>query len=183
PHQWQADALLGSLLGGGAASLLLSTILVANVLNGLFTQQIPQIGIMKAVGARSGHILRLYLAMTLIVAAAATLLALVPAILIGRFQVSAFLAFLGIQPVSVAAPWWTYPVMLAVGLGLAPLMALLPLLKTSRTTIRAAIDHHGGGSTPGASTGILAGLSRIRNVDRGLLMALRNTVRRPARFV
>src|SRR5262249_28723685 len=80
PHQWQADALLGSLLGGGAASLLLSTILVANVLNGLFTQQIPQIGIMKAVGARSGHVMRLYLAMTLVVAVAATLLALVPAI-------------------------------------------------------------------------------------------------------
>src|SRR5262249_12410408 len=58
PHQWQADALLGSLLAGGAASLLLGTILVANVLNGLFTQQIPQIGIMKAIGARTGHIIR-----------------------------------------------------------------------------------------------------------------------------
>ncbi|MEO7294642.1 MAG: FtsX-like permease family protein, partial [Candidatus Limnocylindria bacterium] len=73
PHQWQADALLLSLLAGGAAALLLSTILVANMLNGMFTQQIPQIGIMKAIGARSGRIGRLYLAMTLIVAGAATL--------------------------------------------------------------------------------------------------------------
>jgi putative ABC transport system permease protein len=56
PHQWQADALLGSLLAGGAATLLLSTILVATMLNNLFTQQIPQIGIMKAIGARSGRI-------------------------------------------------------------------------------------------------------------------------------
>ncbi|MDQ3493927.1 MAG: hypothetical protein M3452_11840, partial [Chloroflexota bacterium] len=32
PHQWQADALLGALLAGGAAALLLSTILVANML-------------------------------------------------------------------------------------------------------------------------------------------------------
>ena len=76
PHQWQADALLLSLLAGGAAALLLSTILVANMLNSLFTQQIPQIGIMKAIGVRSGRIGRLYLAMTLVVAAAATLLAL-----------------------------------------------------------------------------------------------------------
>jgi len=183
PHQWQADTLLLSLLAGGAAALLLSTMLVANMLNNLFTQQIPQIGIMKAIGARSGRIGRLYLAMTLLVALAATLLALGPAILLGRVAVDNFLGFLGIEPASLAAPWWTYAVVLAVGLGLPPLMALMPLVKTSRTTVRAAIDHHGGGSKPSAATGVLARLGRIRRLDRGLLMALRNTIRRPARFL
>jgi putative ABC transport system permease protein len=182
PHQGQADALLLSLLAGGAAALLLSTLLVANMLNGLFTQQIPQIGIMKAIGAPSGRIGRLYLAMTLLVAAAATLLALAPAILIGRALVSLVVGFLGIEPASLGAPWWAYLVILAAGLGLPPLMALRPLVKTSRTTVRAAIDHHGGGSTPSAATGVLARLSRVRRLDRGLLMALRNTIRRPARF-
>jgi putative ABC transport system permease protein len=182
PHQWQADALLGSLLAGGAAALLLSAILVATMLSNLFTQQIPQIGIMKAIGARSGRIGRLYLAMTLLVAAAATLLALVPAIVLGRVAVGTFLGFLGIQPASLAAPWWTYAVVVAVGLGLPPLLALLPLVNASRTTVRAAIDHHGGGANPSAAAGVLARLSRSR-LDRGLLMALRNTVRRPARFL
>jgi len=183
PHQWQADALLLSLLAGGAAALLLSTILVANMLNNLFTQQIPQIGIMKAIGARSMRIGRLYLAMTLLVAAAATLLALAPAILLGRVAVENLLGLLGIRAASLAAPWWTYLVVLAVGLGLPPLMALIPLVKSSRTTVRAAIDHHGLGSKPSAATGVLARLSRIRRLDRGLLMALRNTIRRPARFL
>jgi putative ABC transport system permease protein len=183
PHQWQADALLGSLLAGGAAALLLSTILVANMLNGLFTRQIPQIGIMKAVGARSGRIGRLYLMMTLLVALAATLLALPPAVLLGRAAVGTFLGFLGIQPVSLAAPWWTYVVVVAVGLLLPPLLALMPLVNASRITVRAAIDHHGVGSRPSAATGVLARLSRVRRLDRGLLMALRNTIRRPARFL
>jgi putative ABC transport system permease protein len=182
PHQWQADVLLLSLLAGGAAALLLATILVATMLNNLFTQQIPQIGIMKAIGARSGRIGRLYLAMTLLVATAATLVALGPAILIGRAGLQALLEMLGIQAASLAAPWWTYVVFLAVGLGLPPLMALLPLVKASRTTVRAAIDHHGGGATPSAATGVLARLGRLRRLDRGLLMALRNTIRRPARF-
>jgi putative ABC transport system permease protein len=182
PHQWQADALLGSLLAGGAAALLLATILVANMLNGLFTQQIPQIGIMKAVGAGSGRIGRLYLAMTLLVAAAATLLALGPAILLGRLGVGQFVGFLGIQAPALAAPNWTYGVVLAVGLCLPPLLALVPLIRASRTTVRAAIDHHGGGSTPGGATSVLARLSRFRRLDRGLLLALRNTVRRPAQF-
>jgi putative ABC transport system permease protein len=183
PHQWQADVLLVSLLAGGAAALLLATILVATMLNNLFTQQIPQIGIMKAIGARSGRIGRLYVAMTLLVAAVATLVALGPAILIGRAGLQALLEMLGIQPASLAAPWWTYVVFLAVGLGLPPLLALVPLVKASRTTVRAAIDHHGGAVRSSRATGVLARLGRrLRSLDRGLLLALRNTVRRPARF-
>lgn len=179
PHQWQADALLAALLAGGAASLVLSAVLVAVMLNNLFTQQIPQIGIMKAIGARSGRIARLYLSMTLIVALAATLLALIPAILLGRLAVQTFLGFLGIEPASLAAPGWTYLVVAGAGLVLPPLMTAIPLLKASRITVRAAIDHHGGGSNPSPATGLLTRVSRL---DRGLLLALRNMVRRPARF-
>ncbi len=183
PHQWQADALLLALLAGGAAAVLLSTILVANMLNGLFTQQIPQIGILKAIGARSRDIGRLYLAMTLLVSAAATLFALAPAVLIGRALLNNVFAFLGIQATSLDAPWSAYAVILTAGLGLPPLMAIVPLVRTSRTTVRAAIDHRGLGSNPSGAAGMLARLSRMDRLDRGLLMALRNTIRRPARFL
>ncbi|MEV4179228.1 ABC transporter permease [Nonomuraea sp. NPDC049709] len=179
PHQWQSDVLLLSLMAGGAAALLLSTILVANMLNTLFTRQIPQIGIMKAIGARSATIGRYYLVMTLLVAALATLIALGPAIWIGRALLGTLLTTLGIQPESLAAPWWAYVVILVAGLGLPPLIALPPLVKAGRTTVRAAIDHRGVESGRG---GLLARLSRMPRLDRGLLMALRNTVRRPARF-
>jgi putative ABC transport system permease protein len=182
PHQWQADVLLLALLAGGAAALLLAAVLVATMLNTLFTQQIPQIGIMKAIGARSVRIGQSYLAMTLLVAAAATLLAAGPAILLARNRVAGLLEMLGIQPTSLAPAWWTYLVVVAVGLALPPVLALFPLTKAAHTTVRAAIDHHGGAAKPSAATGLLARLSRLRRLDRGLLMALRNTVRRPARF-
>lgn len=182
PHQFQADSLLLSMLAGGVAALLLSTILVANMFNTLFTQQIPQIGIMKAIGARTGRIARFYLAMTFLVATTATLLALGPATLISRAGLRRLLGLLGIDPVSLAPPGWAYVVVLVVGLGLPPMMALIPVVRASRITVRAAMDHRGLGSKPSAATGLLARLSRIRRLDRGLLMALRNTVRRPARF-
>jgi putative ABC transport system permease protein len=118
-----------------------------------------------------------------LVALAATLLALAPAILLGRVAVENFLGFLGIEPASVAAPWWNYLAVVAVGLLLPPLMALIPLVKAGRTTVRAAIDHHGGGLKPSVAIGVLARLSRLRRLDRGLLMALRNTIRQPARFL
>jgi putative ABC transport system permease protein len=183
PHQGQADALLSALLIGAGAALLLSTILVANMLGGLFTQQIPQIGIMKAIGARSVRIGRLYLAMTLVVAGVATLLALAPGIWLSRSFAPNVFGFLGIEPASLAAAWWTYPVVLAAGLLLPVTMALVPLVKTARTTVRAAIDHRGLRSGPRVAGGFLARLGRVPWADRGLLMALRNTVRRPARFL
>jgi putative ABC transport system permease protein len=183
PHQWQADALLGAMLAGGVAAVILSAILVANMLNGLFTQQIPQIGILKAIGARSGDIGRLYIAMTLLVAGAATIVAIAPAILIGRALLNNVFAFLGISPASLDAPWWAFGAIVAAGIGLPPLMALVPLIRTSRTTVRAAIDHRGLGSNPSGVTGVLARYSRLRRIDRGLVMALRNTIRRPTRFL
>jgi putative ABC transport system permease protein len=182
PHQWQANSLLLALLSGGLVALVLSTLLVANMLNRLFTQQIPQIGIMKAIGAQTGDILRFYVALTLLVAAVATLLALLPSIVIGRALLNQMFGFLGIQPVSVGAPWWTYAVIVVVGVALPPLMALPPLVGTSRTTVRAAIDHHGTSSNPNTAGGMLAQFTRLPGLDRGFVMALRNTLRRPARF-
>jgi len=183
PHQFQADVLLLSLLGGGAAALLLSTFLVANMLNTLFTQQIPQIGIMKAIGARSGRVARMYLIMTLVVALAATMVAIVPGIWGGRLLASQILSMLGIEPTSLAPDWWTYLIVIGVGLLLPLLMTLMPLLKASRITVRAAIDHHGGSAKPSAATSALGRLSRGGGVDRTVLLALRNMVRRPARFL
>jgi putative ABC transport system permease protein len=182
PHQFQAEALLLSLLAGAAAALLLSTILVATMLNGLFTRQIPQIGILKAIGARSGRIGRQCLMMTLLVAATATALSAGPVIWLGRVGIEALLGFLGIEAGSLASPWWAYAAVVFVGLLLPPLMALVPLVRVSRTTVRAAIDHHGGGQVS-AATGVVARASRVTWLNRGLLMALRNTLRRPARFV
>jgi putative ABC transport system permease protein len=182
PHQWQSTVLLLSLLAGAAAALLLAAILVATMLNTLFTRQIPQIGIMKAIGARSVRIGRFYVAMTLLVAAAATVLAIGAAIWAGRELAGRLLEILGIQPVSLAAPLWTYLVITLVGLGLPPLLALVPVVKASRITVRAAIDHHGAAVKPSAGTTMLARLARLRRIDRGLVLALRNTVRRPARF-
>ncbi|MFX0578359.1 FtsX-like permease family protein [Nocardia nepalensis] len=183
PHQGQTNALLESLLAGGTAALVLSTILVANMLNTLLSQQVPQIGIMKAIGARTGRIGRHYLTMIMLIAIAATALAIGPAVLIGRMLDQIIFGFIGIEPATLAAPAWVYLVTIAAGLLLAPVMALIPLVRASRITVREAINHHGGASGPRTASGWLARLSRIPRLDRGLLLALRNTVRRPTRFV
>src|SRR3972149_1445299 len=84
PHQAISNTVLSALSAFGLLSLILSSILIATMFNGLLTQQIPQIGMMKAIGARSSRILQLYAIMVLLVSVLATLLAFVPGMVLGR---------------------------------------------------------------------------------------------------
>jgi putative ABC transport system permease protein len=183
PHQRQADMLLMALLVFGAAGLLLSAILVATMLNAVFAQQIPQIGIMKAIGAQSRRIRQLYVLMTLSIAVTATALAIVPGILISRAFAPAMLTLLGIQAESFTAPAWMYLAVIASGLGVPLLFCWLPLVKASRTTVREALDYRGVTPHGNTATRLGAWLGGLRVVNRTALMAFRNMFRRRARFL
>ena len=183
PHQGQMDSLMLGLLAFGVAGLLLSAILVATMLNGLFTQHIPQIGILKAIGARSGRVLQVYLLMTLMIAIASTGLAILPGVFMSRAVAPEMLTLLGIDAESLIAPWWMYVVVVASGIGIPLLFALIPLLKASRTTVRQALDERGVSRRGDIATRFDAGLGRLRGFDRTALMAFRNIFRRRARFL
>jgi len=183
PHQGQMDSLMLGLFAFGMAGLLLSATLVATMLNGLFAQQIPQIGIMKAIGARSGRVLQLYMLMTLMIAAAATILAIFPGILFSRVLAPEILTLLGIVAESLTAPWWMYGAVVAAGIGIPLLFALAPLIKTGRTTVREALDYRGVDRQGDNAARFDAGLSRLPGLDRTVLMAFRNIFRRRARFL
>jgi putative ABC transport system permease protein len=184
PHQGQMDALLLAVLVFGALSLLLSAVLVATMVNGLLTRQIPQIGVLKAIGARQGRVLQLYLAMTLLIALAATALAIVPAVVLGRAYARLLLdRMLNMDAASVATPWWTYAAVIAAGALLPPLVALAPLVRASRTTVREAIDDSGGDRRRLTAARLDVWLSRIRGLDRALLIGLRNLARHRARLL
>lgn len=183
PHQAQADSLLLGLVVFGVAGLLLSAILVATILNGLLTQQIPQIGIMKAIGARSSLVLQLYLLMTLVIAAASTALAIVPGVLISRSFAPTILRLLGVDAESLAAPSWMYWAVIAAGIAVPLLFALASLVKVSLTSVRDALDYQGMARRADISIGADVGLGRLRGLDRTVLMAFRNIFRRRARLL
>lgn len=180
PHRQWVDLILRILFVFGGTLLLLSAVLVATMLNRLISQQIPQIGIMKAIGARARVIRRQYLTMVFVVATAATVVAVVPGVLLGRLLARMLLTMQDMDPASFAVPWWTYTAVLVLGIFLAPLLALIPITRASRTTVREAIDHHGAGTK---EVRTYNWVSRVRGLDRTLLMGLRNMFRRRARFV
>ena len=182
PHYGQMVTVGFVLLAFGLISLLLSSILVATMLGGLLTAQVRQIGAMKAVGARSGQLLTMYLTLAAAVAATATALALYPGILLGRLLAGAAAALLNLDITSSAVPAWVIVTVLAAGLVVPLLVAAPPLVRGSRRTVREAIDDHG--SDPAGTVGrIGARLGRLPGLGRTERMALRSMVRRPGRLV
>ncbi|KAB8188059.1 ABC transporter permease [Microbispora catharanthi] len=183
PHQGQMEMVGFTLLAFGAAALLLSSVLVAALLGGLVTGQIRQIGAMKAVGARTGQILALYLTLTAILSVLATALALPTGAALGRALAAQGARLLNLDLFSLAIPPWAYALQITAGIFVPVLVALMPLVRGSRITVRAAIDDHGldadapARSWNGRLTTRLGGPSRLHT------LATRNVLRRRGRLV
>ncbi|MEU6540205.1 ABC transporter permease [Streptomyces sp. NPDC047000] len=181
PHQGQMVMVGFVLLAFGLTALLLASVLVATMLGGMLTAQIRQIGAMKAVGARTGQILLMYLAQAAFVAVTATALALAPGLALGRVLAGQGARLLNLDIAGESVPAWVYAVALGAGVGIPLLVALVPLLRGSRVTVRRAIDDAGAG--PGVPGGFPERLlTRLRGPGRTQLMALRTMFRRRGRL-
>ncbi|SDH58486.1 ABC-type transport system, involved in lipoprotein release, permease component [Sinosporangium album] len=176
PHQSQIDSVTLLFLGFAAAALLLAAAVVATTLGGMLAQQTRQIGILKTLGATTTQILGTYLLLTLAVATAALLLAAAPAILAGLALADATAGLLNLDITDTSIPTWVLAALAATGLGTPLLVALAPLTRAARTTVRAALDHRG--TTPPATTRAV----RPARGNRLVSLALRNALRRRGRL-
>lgn len=164
----------------GALSLALSASLVINTTSALLARHVPQIGIMKAIGARTRNVFGTYLTMVLLVALVALLVAL-PAAALGAWLLASRLAWLlnyDIQDIGV--PLGVVGLELGAGL-LTPLLAsAYPVLSAARMTVRSALASAQG--QPSGSAGP-SRLSRpVPGVPIALLYAARSMFRRKARL-
>jgi putative ABC transport system permease protein len=169
--------LLGVL---GFLALILGLLLVYNTINAIISQQVDQIGIMKAVGAKTGQVLRLYLTSILVYALLALLVAL-PLGIVGGWGIASWLSasFTG-APAEFDFSPLAIVVQIVIAL-LAPLAAsLIPILSGARITVREAISSYGLSSKTGLLERMLA---KIRRIPRLVLLTITNTFRNRWRVV
>jgi putative ABC transport system permease protein len=180
PHQSQTNAITLLFLAFAMAALVLAGVLVASTLGGMLAAQTRQIGVMKTVGATTGQLLRMYLTATVVIAAVATVLAVGPGIVAGYGLVDLVGGLLNVDIADRSLPWWVPAGFIAAGLGIPVLVALTPILRAARITVRAALDDHGAGSRVGLRRSD-RWLARLRG-NRIVLMAIRNLMRRRSRL-
>jgi putative ABC transport system permease protein len=178
--QTQMDGIFLVLTILGFLSLGLGLLLVYNTINVLIAQQVDQIGVLKAVGARTWHILRLYFISVFIYGLLALVLAL-PLAIYGAWGISAWLsnsfgADLG--SFDVSEPIILLVVFLCL---LAPVLAsLLPIISGARITVREAISTYGLST----NTGLLErALAKARFISRLVLITISNTFRHKRRVI
>lgn len=165
-------------------SLLMSVILVTNTMTAIITEQINQIGIIKAVGGRTSTILKIYLATVLVYGLLALLVSLLPGAWVALSLTRTFLNLFnidydGFQISTVAVVWQVIAALLI------PLLAALrPVLNGAGITVRQAIASYGLGGDFG-STWLDRGVERLgrRFFSSPYAIALANMFRRKGRLL
>ena len=177
-HLMQGNVDTGLLMVGilGGLTMLLSAFLVTNVMGAVVAQQVPQIGVLKALGGGQGLVLRLYGRMVIIFGLLALLLA-VPLGLLGAYFQSTFLA--GQLNYDIPSFGLTAATLLVQGVGalvVPALAALGPLRAAARLSIREALGGQGIAELAGGR------LARLDALPRLATLSLRNVARRRARL-
>ncbi len=161
-------------------ALILALFLVYNTINAIVSQQVDQIGIMKAIGAGAGRILLTYLINIFAYSFLALLIA-IPLGVIGGWGLYVFLMnTFNADP----GPFTVMPqailAQVAVAL-LAPLLAsLIPILSGARITVREAISTYGLSAGAGLLDRLLA---RTERIPRLVVLTISNTFRNKGRVL
>jgi putative ABC transport system permease protein len=173
----------------GLLALLLSGFLVINTISALLAQQTRQIGMMKAVGARTRQVMAMYL----VTVSAFGLLALLIAVPLGgvsAYYFSRFIAsFLNFDVTNFRLPAEVLLAEVAVGLIVPLVAASYPIIVGTRVTAREAVSEYGLGKGHFGTGLIDRLLLKVQNnaflrrrLPRPLLLSLRNTFRRKIRL-
>ena len=161
-----------------ATTLILGLFLVYNTINAVIVQQVNQIGIMKAVGARFSRILFLYLSMVIVYA----VLALLVAIPLGALGAHGLRGLMvnrqGMIPGPFAISTTAVAVQAAVALLSPLLVAILPIYLGARVTVREAINTYGLSS---GSNWLDRLLVKFQALPRLVSLTLSNTFRNQKR--
>lgn len=164
----------------GILAVFLGGFLVTNTISALLAQQTRQIGIMKAVGARSSQIVQMYLVLVLCFGLVALALAY-PASQVAARGFSIVIAEqFNFELRDFSVPLYIPILEAAISLLVPMLAALMPIFSGTGVTIREALSSEGGAGQYGQ--GIIDKIIQsVRGLPRPVLLSLRNTFRRKGR--
>ncbi len=169
------------LLAIGVLALGLSGFLVVTTVSALMTQQIKQIGIMKAVGGRRGQVMAMYLTMVAIYGVLAVFVGVPLALFFGRWFVAYAAGVLNFRVVDWNPPAYVIAMEVAVGLLVPILSAIIPVRAGARTSVVRAFNATGMSGTFGHGL-VDRALGLIRGLPRPVALSLRNTFLRKGRL-
>lgn len=177
PHQFQLNTLLALQGSIGGLAFLMGAVLVSQLMSAILTQQVRQIGVLKAIGASRWQTLKIYLAMVLIFGIVSSAIAVPLAVMTG-YAFAEFVAnTINFEVLTTTLPLAVYVYLIAAGLLLPILVSLPALLKGVNVSVQAALSDYG--IRPDQSDATATARLPLSN---SLILAIRNTLRRRGRL-
>lgn len=175
------DAVVLVLIILGSLALALSGLLVINMITAILGQQKRQIGMMKAVGAKSMDVVGIYLVMAGVYGLVALVIAVPVSLILARLMIATLADFLNVNVMSFDPPAWIFALEVGVAVVVPLIAAYLPVLSGTQTTVREAISDYGisGIVKQGGLDKLITGL---RGFSRPALLSIRNTFRQKGRL-
>ena len=164
----------------GVIIIVLGIFLVYNSINAIITQQVNQIGVMKAIGAQPRQVFLGYFALVLAYGILAALVSIPLGGLGARSLQSLFINLLNLEDPGFSFDMAAISVQVAVAVAAPILAAVLPLLSGVRITIREALNTYGLTGGTGLIERLVVRLSRL---PYSFLLILGNTFRNRRRVL
>ena len=184
PHAKQMEVLILLLVVFGFMSLILSSVLMANLISSLMGKHVRQIAVMKAIGAKPIRITGMYMLMIFFPALLAVSLAVFPGVLAAEAMADIIATNLNFNIQSYTIPGWVFLLQFSTGL-LVPLMvALIPISRASRVTVMKGLADYGVNPklSQGFFTRRVGGLAQIR-LSPFMALVFKNTFRKQGRLL
>ncbi|MEK7785386.1 MAG: ABC transporter permease, partial [Chloroflexota bacterium] len=179
PHQFQLNTLLALQGSIGGLAFLMGAVLVSQLMSAILTQQVRQIGVLKAIGASRWQTLKIYLAMVLIFGAVSSAIAIPLAVMTG-YAFAEFVAnTINFEVLTTTLPITVYVYLIVAGLLLPILVSLPALLKGVNVSVQDALSDYG--IRPDQSDTTASAAARLP-LSNSLILAARNTLRRRGRL-
>lgn len=180
-HAGQMNSLLMTQGAFGALALVVSAVLVINLVGALLAAQSRQLAVMKVLGASPSALAALHLTQAAVLGAAASLIALPTAALLGRRYAALKAELLNFPLDDISTPAWSLALLLVVGVVVPVVAAWFPIRRACRTPVADALRDIGI-VEPGAPL-VARRLLGVSRWPRPLALALGNAFRRRRRLV
>lgn len=177
PHQWQLDTLLFLVSAIGVLALALAAVLVSQTMRAMLAGQVRQIGVLKALGATRGQVLRIAVMSATAMGAMAGVVG-VPLAAVSGWRFSGFVARqLNFDVLTPGVPLVAVLGLVLASLSLPSLFSLPTLLRGTRISAREALADFRATARGG-------GRQRARSrLPTLVALALRNVLRDRARLL
>ena len=177
-HQFQMNSILWLVSAVGVLALLMSVVLVVNLISGILTNQVRQLGVLKAIGASTRQVTLMHATGMAVIGIAAALVALPFAVGSGFIVSGGLAALLNFEVLTDALPLSAY-LGFVLAASLFPVIVALPTIRAwSNVPVTDALQHFGSSSGQ-------EHLPRINRVTLPLAidfrMGIRNAFRKPQR--